>query len=198
MRFPFLKISSVNPTLILQFSHYLCPTSEQCANKSDWFPEYISWPHWLLAVLIYPVISSYRKLRAEKKKKKDSTYHLDLLWEFKEITHTKLSRPPGLEQVVAQCNCRCCFRVVSVLSNSVSPIDGSPLGSSVPGILQARTLDWVAIAFSNACMHAKSLQSCPSLCYPMDSRLLYPQESLGKNTGVGCQFPPPAQCSCCY
>ena len=30
------------------------------------------------------------------------------------------------------------------------PIDGRPPGSSVPGILQARTLEWVAISFSNA------------------------------------------------
>ena len=30
------------------------------------------------------------------------------------------------------------------------PIDGSPPGSSVPGILQERTLEWVAISFSNA------------------------------------------------
>ena len=30
------------------------------------------------------------------------------------------------------------------------PIDGSPRGSSVPGILQARTLEWVAISFSSA------------------------------------------------
>ena len=30
------------------------------------------------------------------------------------------------------------------------PRDGSPPGSSVPGILQARTLEWVAISFSNA------------------------------------------------
>ena len=30
------------------------------------------------------------------------------------------------------------------------PIDGSPLGSPVPGILQARILEWVAISFSNA------------------------------------------------
>ena len=29
-------------------------------------------------------------------------------------------------------------------------IDGSPPGSSVPGILQARTLEWAAISFSNA------------------------------------------------
>ena len=30
------------------------------------------------------------------------------------------------------------------------PIDGSPPGSPVPGILQARTLEWVAISFSNS------------------------------------------------
>ena len=30
------------------------------------------------------------------------------------------------------------------------PLDGSSLGSPVPGILQARTLEWVAISFSNA------------------------------------------------
>ena len=30
------------------------------------------------------------------------------------------------------------------------PIDGRPSGSPVPGILQARTLDWVAISFSSA------------------------------------------------
>ena len=31
-----------------------------------------------------------------------------------------------------------------------NPIDGSPPGSAVPGILQARTLEWVAISFSIA------------------------------------------------
>ena len=30
------------------------------------------------------------------------------------------------------------------------PIDGSPTGSALPGVLQARTLEWVAISFSNA------------------------------------------------
>ena len=38
------------------------------------------------------------------------------------------------------------------------PIDGSPQGSPVPGILQARTLEWVAISFS---------KSYPTLCDPM-------------------------------
>ena len=31
-----------------------------------------------------------------------------------------------------------------------NPIDGSPPGSAIPEILQARTLEWVAISFSNA------------------------------------------------
>ena len=44
----------------------------------------------------------------------------------------------------------------------------SPPGSSVQGILQARTLEWVAISFSNACRHAESLQLCPTLGNPMD------------------------------
>ena len=30
------------------------------------------------------------------------------------------------------------------------PIDGSPQGSAIPGLLQARTLEWVAISFSSA------------------------------------------------
>ena len=50
-------------------------------------------------------------------------------------------------------------------------MDCSPPGSSVPGILQARTLEWVAISFSK-CMKVKSeseaSQSCPTLCDPMD------------------------------
>ena len=51
----------------------------------------------------------------------------------------------------------------------VTPVDGSPWGSSVLGILQARILEWVAIFFSNAWMHAKLLQSCPTLWDPMES-----------------------------
>ena len=49
------------------------------------------------------------------------------------------------------------------------PIDGGPPGSPVPGILQARTLEWVAASFSSAHMHAKLLQSCPTLGDAMDS-----------------------------
>ena len=47
-------------------------------------------------------------------------------------------------------------------------IDGSPPGTSVPGILQTKILEWVAISFPRACMHAKLLQSCLTLCDPID------------------------------
>jgi len=55
------------------------------------------------------------------------------------------------------------------------PIDGSPPGSSIPGILQARTLEWVAISFSNAWKKVQSesevAQSCLTLSDPMDCSL---------------------------
>ena len=40
------------------------------------------------------------------------------------------------------------------------PTDGSPPGSAVPGILQARTLEWVAISFSNKESHGDILIVC--------------------------------------
>ena len=54
------------------------------------------------------------------------------------------------------------------------PTDGSPSGSTIPGILQARKLEWVAISFSNAWkwkVKVKSLSKCPTLHDPMDYSL---------------------------
>ena len=72
------------------------------------------------------------------------------------------------------------------------PMDCSLPGSSIHGIFQARVVEWVAIAFSATwlksilcfitlflflslviclCMPAKSLESCPTLCDPMDCSL---------------------------
>ena len=41
-------------------------------------------------------------------------------------------------------------KLLQSCSTLCDPIDGSPPGYPVPGILQARTLEWVAISFSNA------------------------------------------------
>ena len=106
----------------------------------------------------------------------------------------------------------------SVVYDSLQPHE--PLGSSVQGIFQARILEWVAISYTsrifltqelNLCLlylldwwadslplchlaaatAAKSLQSCPTLCDPMDGSppgSPRPWDSPGKNTGVGCHF----------
>ena len=82
------------------------------------------------------------------------------------------------------------------------PMDCSLPGSSVHGIFQARVLEWVAIAFSVyqyryiyvcvcMCLCAKLLQSCLTLCDPMDCSLpgySVHGDSPSKNTGVGCHF----------
>ena len=71
------------------------------------------------------------------------------------------------------------------------PIDGSPPGSPVPGILQARTLEWAAISFSNAWkwkVKVKSLSRVRLLATHglQPNRLLRPWDFPSKSTGVGC------------
>ena len=94
------------------------------------------------------------------------------------------SRPPYPKIV-----CTAAAKSLPSCPTLCDPIDGSPPGSSVPGILQARTLEWVAISFSNACM--QSLFSRVQLCVThgqQPTRLPCPRDSLGKTTGVGCHF----------
>ena len=55
-----------------------------------------------------------------------------------------------------------------------NPTDCSPPGTPIHGILQARTLEWVAISLSKRICRKKEsevAQSCPTLCDPMDCSL---------------------------
>ena len=62
------------------------------------------------------------------------------------------------------------------------PIDGSPRGSPIPGILQARTLEWVAISFSNAWKWSCSVVSNSSRPHGLQpTRLLRPRDFPGKS-----------------
>ena len=49
-----------------------------------------------------------------------------------------------------QCSAAAAAKSLQSCPTLCDPIDGSPPGSPIPGILQARTLEWVAISFSNA------------------------------------------------
>ena len=72
------------------------------------------------------------------------------------------------------------------------PMEGSPPGSPIPGILQARTLEWVAISFSNAPkwkVKVKSLSRVRLLATPWTAAYQAPPSmgfSRQKSTGVGC------------
>ena len=76
-------------------------------------------------------------------------------------------------------------------STLCDPIDGRPPGSTVPGILQARTLEWVDISFSNAWkwkVKVKSLSRVQLLVIPWTAAYQAPSsmDLPGKSTGVGC------------
>ena len=67
-----------------------------------------------------------------------------------------------------------------------NPIDGSPPGSAVSGIFQARTLEWVAISFSSAWKWSCSVMPNSSQPHGLQPpRLLRPRDFPGKSTGVG-------------
>ena len=97
--------------------------------------------------------------------------------------------------------CRCRWRAFVAAATAAKsiqscptlcdPIDGSPPGPSVHGIFQARTLERVAISFSNAWkwkVKVKSLSHVRLLATPwlQPTRPLRPWDFPGKSTGVGC------------
>ena len=58
--------------------------------------------------------------------------------------------------------CVCVCVISLVMSDSCDPMDCSPPGSSVHGILQARILEWVAISFSRGSSHAGIKSGSPA------------------------------------
>ena len=65
-----------------------------------------------------------------------------LLWEALQDQQVGLTQAPF--------KCPAAAKLLQSCPTLCDPIDGSPPGSTIPGILQARTLEWVAISFSNA------------------------------------------------
>ena len=80
-------------------------------------------------------VGSYKK---QKKKKKKLQKNITKAFDY--VDHNKLWKiiAAAAAKSLQSCPTRC------------NPIDSSPPGSPIPGILQARTLEWVAISFSNA------------------------------------------------
>ena len=82
--------------------------------------------------------------------------------------HTQVQSPSS--SGLYKNECYCCW-VASVVSDSVRSHRGSPPGLAIPGILQDKTLEWVAISFSNAWkwkVKVKSLSRVWPFETPMD------------------------------
>ena len=87
--------------------------------------------------------------------------------------------------------CKVAAKSLQLCPTLCDPIDGSPPGSPVPGILQARTPEWVAISFSNAWkwkVKVKSLSRVQLLANSWTATYQAPSpwDFPGKSTGVGC------------
>ena len=67
----------------------------------------------------------------------------EVKWALGSTTMNKASGGDGIPVAAAAKSLQSCLTLCD-------PIDGSPPGSPIPGILQVRTLEWVAISFSNA------------------------------------------------
>ena len=86
--------------------------------------------------------------------------HCITIYNNQDMEGTQVSINRGMHKEDVVCVCiyshtveYCCSAAAKLLQSCPTlcdPIDGSPPGSPVPGILQARTLEWVAISFSNA------------------------------------------------
>ena len=106
-------------------------------------------------------------------------------------------------KIIAYSGCMCVL-IAQSYPTLCNPIDCSPPGPSIHGILQARTVEWVAISFSKRNYRKKEsevTQSCPTLCDTMECSLpgssirrrqwhptpvLLPGKSHGRKGLVGC------------
>ena len=101
------------------------------------------------------------------------------------------TEPPGKLQEMICYAMLCYAKSLQSCPTLCDPIDSSPPGSPVPGILQARILEWVAISFSNAWkrkVKVKSLSCARLLATPWTAAYQAPlsMDFPGKSTGVGC------------
>ena len=83
---------------------------------------------------------------------KNQTIQLENEWEMKQhfTEETEMADKHEKRSLTSLATAAAAAKSLQSCSTLCNPTDGSPRGSLVPGILQARTLEWVAISFSKA------------------------------------------------
>ena len=150
--------------------HYI-PKLKRTQKSINWWMDKENVIDWL-----YP----YNEILFTNRKQwsTDTGYNMDEAWRYKCESKTLSERSQS--QNVISCSTSLITAAAAKLLQSCptlcDPIEGSSPGSPVPGILQARTLEWVVISFSNAWKwkvksEIEVAQSCLTLCDPMDCSL---------------------------
>ena len=122
---------------------------ELCGVGGEWIHIHA----WLCSFSVFPKLSQHANCYSLIQNKK---------LKRKKKSHTE--KQPNTETAAAAA-----AKSLQSCPTLCDPIDGSPPGSPVPGILQARTLEWVAISFSNAWkwkVYVKSLSCVLLLATP--------------------------------
>ena len=130
----------------------LCAAPEMAAHQAPLSLGFSRQEHWSGLPFPSPVHES-------EKRKRSLSVVSDSQWSHG-LQPTRLLRPRDSPGKSTGVGCHCLLhsnhaaataaKLLQSCPTLCDPIDGSPLGSSVPGILQARTLEWVAISFSSA------------------------------------------------
>ena len=81
---------------------------------------------------------------------KDYQFHIYIYIYIYVPSPLNLPLTPLKSESINRCAAAAAAKSLQSCPTLCDPIDGSPPGSTVPGILLARTLEWVAISFSNA------------------------------------------------
>ena len=74
---------------------------------------------------------------------------LSIVWFYRDEHYTQAQDHGWALEVLYRAVAAAATKFLQLCLILCNPIDGSPPGSSAPGILQARILEWVAISFSN-------------------------------------------------
>ena len=122
--------------------------TETCGNQSSCYtttlmiPSAVAPPQGLGSIPRPPILApcNEHKLSGfqEDKTKRMTDVHKSITNPGKWLTANESTTYAAATKSLQSCQALC------------NPVDGSPPGSAVPGILQARTLGWVAVSFSNA------------------------------------------------
>ena len=93
----------------------------------------------------------FKKISNSSNKKVIKNYnHLHQFIHSRVINSCDSSSFVEVYEAISFCIAAAAAKLLQLCPTLCDPIDGIPPGSPVPGILQARTLEWVAISFSNA------------------------------------------------